>query len=109
MRTSKKATMLLISSLLVGIGAPAWAGTAEQAAPANARIAAANPYGNTLLGMLSSVLTDTDPSPRQPRNQCGASHLYSQHDVVGDPEGCFMGRYTIGSGSDTIATGPSVP
>jgi hypothetical protein len=99
MGMSKKAIVVLVPSLLFGIGAPAWSGTAEQAAPINAQVMPASPNGNTLLGMISSVLTDTDTSPRQPKGQCKASQLYSQHDVVGDPEACFMGQYTIGGGS----------
>jgi hypothetical protein len=107
MGMSKKLTVLLVPSLLFGLGAPAWAGgTAEQAAPINAQVMPATPNGNTLLGLLNSVLTGTDSTPRQPKNECKASHLYSQHDVVGDPEGCFMGRYTLGNGS---ATAPAIP
>jgi hypothetical protein len=94
----------LISSLLVGIGAPAWAGTAKQAAPVNAQVMPANPNGNTLLGMLNGVLTRTDSVPRQPKSHCKASQLYSQHDVVGDPEACIMGSYTLGTEA-TVVTG----
>jgi hypothetical protein len=106
MGMSKKAVVLLIPSLLFGIGAPAWSGTAKQAAPTNAQVMPASPNNNTLLGMLSSVLTGTDPDPRQPKSQCKASHLYSQHDVVGDPEACIMGRYTIGNGSTAVGSVP---
>src|ERR1700751_1820468 len=101
MGMSKKAVVLLIPSLLFGIGAPAWSGTAEQVAPTKAQVMPAS-SSNTLLGLLNSVLTGTDPTPRQPKNQCKASHMYSQHDVVGDPEACIMGRYTIGSGSSAV-------
>jgi hypothetical protein len=106
MGMSKKAIVVLVPSLLFGIGAPAWSGTAEHAAPADARIVPANPYGNTLLGMLSSIFTGTDPGPRQSKGQCKASHLYSQHDVVGDPDACFMNRYTLGNGSGMATSVP---
>jgi hypothetical protein len=106
MGISKKAIVVLVPSLLFGIGAPAWSGTAEQAAPADAQMVQANPLGNTLLGMLSSVLTATDPSPRQAKGRCKASQLYSQHDVVGDPEACIKGQYTIGNGSTAAAAIP---
>jgi hypothetical protein len=105
MGMSKKAVVLLIPSLLFGIGAPAWSGTAEQAAPTNAQVMPAS-SSNTLLGLLNSVLTGTDPTPRQPKSQCKASHMYSQHDVVGDPEACIMGRYTIGNGSTAVGSVP---
>ena len=71
------------------------------------RFAKGLPANNALLGMLNSVLTPTDPDPRQPKSQCKASHLYSQHDVVGDTEACIMGSYTIGNGSSTATV--SVP
>ena len=104
MGMAKKAVVLLIPSLWFGFGVPAWSGTAEPAAPANAQVMSASP---TLLGMLSSVLTGTDPDSRQPKkSQCKASHLYSQHDVVGDPEACIMYRYAIGNGSAAFGTVP---
>jgi hypothetical protein len=106
MGMSKKAVVLLIPSLWFGFGAPAWSGTAGRAAPANAQVMPASPNSNTLLGMLNSVLTGTDPDSRQPKSQCKASHLYSQHDVVGDPEACIMYRYAIGNGSAAFGTVP---
>ena len=63
-----KAIVLLVPSLLFGIGAPTWPGTADQAAPTNAQVMTASPY--TLLGMTSSVLTATDGSPREPKDRC---------------------------------------
>lgn len=105
MRMSKAAVVLLIPSLWFGIGAPAWSGTAEQAAP-RAQATSAAIADNSLLGMFNSVLTGTDPDPRQPKSKCRASHLYSQHDVVGDPDACIKGRYTIGNGSAAIGSVP---
>jgi hypothetical protein len=108
MGISKKAVVVLVPSLLFGIGAPAWSGTSEQAGPIDAQVMPANPSNNTLLNMISSILTATDTSPRQAKDQCKASQLYSQHDVVGDPEACFEGHYTLGMGSTTAAA-VSVP
>jgi hypothetical protein len=106
MSMSKKAVVLLVPSLLLGIGAPAWSGTAEQAAPIDAQVMPANPEGNTLLNMIGSILTATDTSPRQTKDQCKPSQLYSQHDVVGDPEACFEGRYTLGTGATSAVSIP---
>ena len=106
MGMSKRVVLVLVPGLLFGIGAPAWSGTAEQAAPTNAQVMPASSNDNTLLGMISSVLTGTDPAPRQPKDRCKASQLYSKHDVVGDPDACFMGRYTIGNGSNIVAGAP---
>jgi hypothetical protein len=106
MSISKKAMVLLVPGMLFGLGAPAWSGSPDRQPAATATMVPASPYGNTLLGMLSSVLTDTDTTPPQRKDQCKASHLYSQHDVVGDPEACFMGHYNFGSGSSSAAGVP---
>ena len=102
MGISRKAIVVLVPSLLFGIGAPAWSGTAEQVAPIDAEVMPVSPQGNTLYDMLGSILTPTDTSPSQTRGHCRSPQLYSQHDVVGDPEACFLGRYTIG-GSTSAA------
>ena len=106
MGISKKAVVVLVPSLLFGIGAPAWSGTAEQAAPIDAQVMPASPQGSTMLGLISSILTATDTGRRPAKDQCGPSQLYSQHDVVGDPEACFMGRYTLGTGSTSAVSVP---
>jgi len=45
MGISKKAVVVLVPSLLFGIGAPAWSGTAEQAAPIDAQVMPASTKG----------------------------------------------------------------
>jgi hypothetical protein len=102
---SKKAIVVLVPSLLFGIGAPAWSGASDQATP-KAQVTPAGRSDNTLLGMLSSILTATDTGSRKEKNKCIASNMYSGHDVVGDPEGCFMGRYNLSSGSATVTSAP---
>jgi hypothetical protein len=93
----KTATALLGFGLLLGVYTPAW--SAESTTPAaSAQTAQTSPYGNSLMGMLNSVLTGTTTDPRQPEKHCQPGHLYSQHDVVGDPETCIMGRYTVPGG-----------
>ena len=109
MGISKKAIVVLVPSLMFGIGAPAWSGTTDPAAPIDAQVMPVSPRNNTLFNMISSILTATDTSPRQPKAECKASHLYTQHDVVGDPDACLMGRYTAGVGATSIGSVPSVP
>jgi hypothetical protein len=90
-----KAAALLSFGLLLGFSAPAW--SAASAAPAgNAQAAPANPHDNTLLGFVNSVLSDPPANAGKPENHCKPSQLYSQHDVVGDPETCVMSRFTLG-------------
>jgi hypothetical protein len=36
---------------------------------------------------------------------CRAGHLYSQHDVVGDPESCIKGMATFGTGGSMVGGG----
>ena len=105
MDISKKAVVILVPSLLFGIGAPAWSGT-EQGATIDAQVMPAGQHGNSLLSLIGSILTATDTSPRPAKDQCKPSQLYSQHDVVGDPEACFMGRYTLGTGSTSAVSVP---
>jgi len=106
MGMSIKAVVVLVPGLLFGIGAPAWSGSAEQAAPVEAQVMPANPQSNSLFSVIGSILTATDPGPPQPDSQCKASHLYSQHDVVGDPESCIRGQYTMGNGSMAVGSVP---
>jgi hypothetical protein len=97
-------TALVGLGLMLTFAAPAWSG--DSATPAaHTQDTSANPYGNSILGMLNSVLTGSRTEEPQPEHRCRPSELYSQHDVVGDPEACVMGRYGFGSGSNGIATG----
>lgn len=36
------------------------------------------------------------------RTNCRAGHLYSQHDVVGDPETCIKGMANFGTGGGMV-------
>jgi len=107
MNIGKRTTALLGVGLLLSFSAPAW--SADSTTPAaNAQMTPAKPYGNSLLGMLNTVLTGTTTDASKPENNCKPSQLYSQHDVVGDPEACIMGGYTLGTGA-TVVTAPGVP
>jgi hypothetical protein len=39
----------------------------------------------------------TESAKHEAKAPCKAPYLYSQHDVVGDPEACFMGQATFGT------------
>ena len=104
MGLGKRTIALLGFGLMLSWYAPAW--SADSTPPAaNAQTTSANPYGNSLLGMLNTVLTGTTTDVRKPENHCKPSQLYSQHDVVGDPEACIMGRFTLGTGGTVSAAG----
>lgn len=92
----KRTTVLLGFGVLLGFSNPVW--SADSAAlAANAQTTPANPQGSSLLGILNAVLTNTATGARKPENHCQPSQLYSQHDVVGDPEACVMNRITFGN------------
>src|SRR5690348_11856176 len=107
MHAWKKAVMILVPSLLFGVGSPAWSASSDQPAPINAQVVPADHNNNSLLGLLSPVVTAADPTPRQPKQNCNPSQMYSQHDVVGDPESCLMSHYGAGIGQTFVPV--SVP
>ena len=100
MRVSMKAVVILMPSLLFALGAPAWSASSDHATSISAQEVRANPQSNSLLGFLTPVWTDTTPTPSQPKQSCKVSQMYSQHDVVGDPESCVMGHYGVGFGQN---------
>jgi hypothetical protein len=96
MRVLKKAVVILVPSLLFGVGNKAWSASTDQAAPTNAQVAPADTSSPGLLDMLNTILTNSTPAPAVPQHNCRASRLYSAHDVVGDPATCDMARYGLG-------------
>jgi hypothetical protein len=108
MRISTKAVVILMPSLLFGLGAPAWSASSDYAASISAQGVRANPESNSLLSLLTPVLTATKSAPGQLGQSCEASHMYSQHDVVGDPESCVMGHYGVSIGQNFVVPA-SVP
>ncbi|HJU12140.1 MAG TPA: hypothetical protein VJ728_14750 [Candidatus Binataceae bacterium] len=94
MRVFNKAVVILVPSLLFGFGVRAWSASSDQAVAVNAQVVPANPNStsSSVLDLLKPVLTHTDRVQRQTSPNCTASNMYSQHDVVGDPESCVMGH-----------------
>jgi hypothetical protein len=105
MGTFKRTAVVLMSGLLLsGASAPAWSQDSQKAAPATTTAATSNAANQSLLGMLAPALTE--PARHDPEKQCdGATQLYSQHDVVGDPDACFMGRINDRSGNPNSMPG----
>jgi hypothetical protein len=96
MNIRKRTTALLFLGLAVGICSPAWSADSKSAV-ATPSATVANPQGNSLLDLLSAVLSDNATRPRERDNRCRATQIYSQHDVVGDPQTCMMNRFTFGT------------
>jgi hypothetical protein len=89
---------LVFVGLLAGPCSPAWPGDSKSAA-ANTSTTLPSQQDSSQLSILSSVFTDAASAPRKRDTQCRASQIYSQHDVVGDPEACIMNRATFGGGA----------
>ncbi len=84
------AAAAVISSLVIGT-APAWSGTVDSrpvlpTAQAISSISSA-PSGIANRSWLEPSAANARPKPSGDCNRPG--HVYSQHDVVGDPESCI--------------------
>ncbi len=64
---------------------------------------AADTSSRSLLGIITPA--PTDPVAHRAQKTCDAGKLYSSHDVVGDPEACFMGRLDVHGGTSSGSTG----
>ena len=98
MVTKKLMAGALAGFLMIGASAPTWANPPASGANVATRTPAqADGADRSLLGMLAPMLTD--PAQHPPQKTCKPGDLYSAHDVVGDPEACFMGRLNVPNGA----------
>jgi hypothetical protein len=89
--------------LISGASARAWSQDSQKVTPATSTDATAGATDQSLLGMLAPALTE--PVRHQAKKPCDKGQLYSQHDVVGDPESCFNGRMGVSHGNSTSVPG----
>ncbi len=83
----KKTAVVLVSGLLIGTARPPRSASAQQTQQPSTSSAVAqtsndNPAVLSILGMII-------PQVEHEVSQCKTSQVYSQHDVVGDPQSCF--------------------
>jgi len=87
--TVRAATAILVFSMMIVLnGSAAWCDSDKApatAAPAAGTVGETNPLALLILSIQNPEHHDT------PKN-CSKQGIYSSHDVVGDPEACFMGR-----------------
>src|ERR1700757_1601691 len=98
MNIVKTTAVALMSSFLIGAACmPAWSAANSPAAPtAPAEVMPANTAAPSLLAIRVLFGPSVDePAPHRDQMNCKAGHLYSQHDIVGDPQACIMGRLTV--------------
>jgi hypothetical protein len=97
MKISKRTALALISGLLIGSAfVPPRAALAKDSVV----VAEATPIKSvapSLFGVLSSVIEPSAVESRQGKTNCEVLHLYSPHDVVGDPQTCIMNRVVFGA------------
>jgi hypothetical protein len=90
--------------LLIAAYVPAWAGPVNHATTPSTQAAAAAKEDQAILGFLGSIML----APGQPRAQrCKPETLYSQHDVIGDPEACFGNHFDVRAGGINPGAAPA--
>jgi hypothetical protein len=89
----KTTVAVLVSGFLVGAASmPARAGESKDPPGViSAEVMPAEGAVKSLLGVLNSIQVESTPD-KERRANCKAQHLYSEHDVVGDPQACFLGN-----------------
>jgi hypothetical protein len=103
MSVSTKMAVAVIGGLLFAAAyAPAWAQSVDAKAPA-AQAASGLTGGQYILGVVTPLLNAT--TRHEAQKNCKADSLYSAHDVVGDPESCFVSRVDVRASSINAGAG----
>src|SRR5258708_1333364 len=90
MSVSTKLAAAVVGGLLFATTyAPAWAQSADAKAPA-VQSASSPGAGQYMLGVISPLLNNMTQHAAQ--KSCRAESLYSAHDVIGDPDSCFVSK-----------------
>jgi hypothetical protein len=106
MKILKTTTTVLISGLLItGAIGPAWA-----APPASegSTVAQASSATTVLLAATAFLAAPEFPPDRNRPNALSnrkPGHMYSAHDIVGDPQACIMGGYNGLGGYHSMMAG----
>ena len=87
----KTTAAMLVSGLLIGVARPAWSASAQQNQQPSTPSAATQTSNDSplVLSILGMIIPQVEHEV-QTQPHCKAGQLYSQHDVVGDPQSCFM-------------------
>lgn len=104
MKILKMSAAALISSLVIGSASiPAWAGTTgARSVTAAVEVVTSNEFAPSAVAERSWL----EPSGANVRpkatNNCRPGHVYSQHDIVGDPESCIEQGVTLPGSRGTV-------
>jgi hypothetical protein len=96
----KKTAVVLVSGLLIGAARPARSASAQQSQQPSTPSAAAQTTNDSplVLSILGMIIPQVEHEV-QTQPHCKAGQLYSQHDVVGDPQSCFENVVDAPSGA----------
>jgi hypothetical protein len=105
MKIVKTTAAALMSSLLIGVACmPAWSATGTIPTPVSADMMLAKNVTGSLPAVRSWLVPSAvDTASHQDSTNCRVGHVYSQHDIVGDPQACILGALTIGGSSTAVA------
>jgi hypothetical protein len=100
MKITMKIAAVVTSVLVMGASVPGWAAMPINDMPV-ASPAVVITQANGPLSVPASLLEPSSAlqAARQDPDNCKAGHLYSQHDIVGDPQACIKGLFTVGGGA----------
>ena len=105
MKILKMSAAAVISSLVIGSASiPAWAGTTgAQSVNASLEVATVNEFAPSAFAERSWLEPSAANARPKVTNNCRPGHVYSQHDLVGDPESCIMQGVTLPGSTGTVA------
>lgn len=105
MKILKMSAAAVISSLVIGSASiPAWAGTTgAQSVTASVEVATVNEFAPSAVAERSWLEPSAANARPKVTNNCRPGHVYSQHDLVGDPESCIMQGVTLPGSTGTVA------
>lgn len=104
MKILKMSAAAVISSLVIGSASiPAWAGTTgAQSVTAAVQVAASNEFAPAAAAERSWLEPSAANARPSATNNCKPGHMYSLHDIVGDPESCIKQGATLSGSRGTV-------
>jgi hypothetical protein len=95
MRIVRTTTVALISGFLMsGAFAPAWSRQPVSDGQTVAQATSANPVVQAAGSILAAPEFPQVRNRLEALSNCKPGHMYSAHDIVGDPQACIMGSFS---------------
>ena len=100
----KTTAVMLVSGLLIGAARPAWSASAQQSQQPSTPSAATQTSNESpaVLSILGMII----PQVEHEVSQCKTALVYSQHDVVGDPQSCFANVVDVSGAGTAVISAP---